>query len=280
MKNKAASLWIILAIYVIAFGAGALCLAALVSVCGALPALFIADAAATVVVFIANLIFHNASTYDPYWSVQPPVIAAACYAFLGADFNPVQLFLLVPLLIWAVRLTVNWAIGFDNLEWQDWRYTSYEKQYPKIYQLIVFVGIMFMPTCLVFLGCVPLVFMLAAANPAPLFPALGGIIILLGTCLEISADWSMREYKKEADRGPYIFRGLWKYLRHPNYLGEMLVWVGVFIGSLENFNLQNAGGCILIILLFIFVSIPMMEKHMLGKSPAYAEYRKRVRVFI
>ena len=39
--------------------------------------LLIADALATVATFIFSLIFKNASVYDPYWSVQPPVILVA-----------------------------------------------------------------------------------------------------------------------------------------------------------------------------------------------------------
>ena len=39
--------------------------------------LLVADTAATVFTFVFSLIFKNASVYDPYWSVQPPVILAA-----------------------------------------------------------------------------------------------------------------------------------------------------------------------------------------------------------
>ena len=44
-------------------------------------ALLIADVAATVLTFLFSLIFSNASVYDPYWSVQPVVIAIgyACF---------------------------------------------------------------------------------------------------------------------------------------------------------------------------------------------------------
>lgn len=45
--------------------------------CHWIGSLLIADVAATVVTFIFSLLFHNASVYDPYWSVQPIVIVAA-----------------------------------------------------------------------------------------------------------------------------------------------------------------------------------------------------------
>jgi len=44
---------------------------------------FIADIAATAVIFIVSVIFDNASVYDPYWSVQPMVITPLLAAAKG-----------------------------------------------------------------------------------------------------------------------------------------------------------------------------------------------------
>jgi hypothetical protein len=41
--------------------------------------LFVADTAATVIVFVSNLICKNASVYDPYWTVQPVLLITAMY---------------------------------------------------------------------------------------------------------------------------------------------------------------------------------------------------------
>ena len=83
--------------------------------------LLIADAAATAVTFIFSLIFGNASVYDPYWSVQPPVILIA---FLwGKRPTVLGILLAVAVGFWAVRLTANWAYTFGDLTHQDWRYT-------------------------------------------------------------------------------------------------------------------------------------------------------------
>ena len=82
-ENRVASFAVVTAVYIIATVVGIL-------VYNALEldwwlSLLIADVAATVVTFIFSLIFGNASVYDPYWSVQPPVIliASICQSLAG-----------------------------------------------------------------------------------------------------------------------------------------------------------------------------------------------------
>jgi steroid 5-alpha reductase family enzyme len=276
LKNKSLSLLLIAIVYVLSFGAGG---AALYFLKGRIPPLvnlFIADTTATVIVYIFNLFFKNASFYDPYWSVQPPLLLAGFYFVYGVPFQAVHLWAVIPLILWAIRLTVNWAVGFDNLAWQDWRYRSIKEQNPRHEKAIVFFGIMYMPTCLVFLGTIPLWYMVNAVELSPLPPCLGGIVILTGTILEFIADREMKRYKADPRRGPYIYSGLWKYSRHPNYLGEILVWTGLFIAGLQNFHSLSLPGALLIIVLFITTSIPMMEKHLLARTPLYRDYQRDV----
>jgi steroid 5-alpha reductase family enzyme len=262
-------------IYAAAFGAGAAVLGAAAPFLPPLWALFAADAAATVLVFICGQVFKNASVYDPYWSVQPPVLALAFFRLLDAPFHAVQLLTLIPLVCWSLRLTLNWIAGFDNLEWEDWRYRDLKRAAPFPW-LVIFLGVMMMPTCLVFLGCIPLWGLLQAETPGPVLPAAGGLLILLGTAFEHCADSQMRAYKQRPNHGPCIDEGLWRYSRHPNYLGEILVWAGVFTAGLERFSPLHCVGLPLIILLFTLISIPMMEKHLLTKRPEYAHYRATV----
>ncbi|MDR2516761.1 MAG: DUF1295 domain-containing protein [Spirochaetaceae bacterium] len=274
-KDKGHSLLLIALIYAAAFGSGAAVLAAAAPLMHPLWALFAADTAATVMVFMSNLICKNASVYDPYWSVQPVLLITAMFWQYGAAFHPVQLLTLIPLACWSLRLTLNWMSGFDNLDWEDWRYRDLKRRAP-CPCLVIFLGVMMMPTCLVFLGCIPLWYLLHAETPGPVLPAAGGLFILLGTALEHVADSQMRSYRRNPNRSPCIDEGLWRYSRHPNYCGEILVWVGVFIAALSNFSLLSCAGVVLIMLLFTVVSIPMMEKHLLEKRPEYARYRKMV----
>jgi steroid 5-alpha reductase family enzyme len=278
-KGKAVSLLLVTAVYVLAFGAASLVFHFLKDVLPPLSGLFIADTTATAVVYLFYLIFKNASVYDPYWSVQPLLLLTGFYLGCGLPFRAIHLWVVVPLVFWAVRLTVNWAMGFDNLAWQDWRYRDIIKNYPKYEKPLIFFGIMYMPTCLVFMGTIPLWCLLNTADSRAgewIPVCLGGIIVLLGAVLELIADTQMKRYKADPNRGPCIRGGIWKYSRHPNYLGELLVWTGLFIAGLQNFRLISLPGVLGIMALFIAISIPMMEKHLLAKTPLYRDYRRDV----
>jgi steroid 5-alpha reductase family enzyme len=286
IKSKPASLCFILLVYLAAFGAGGAALRFFADTLGSLVNMFLAVSIATVLVYIFNLLCDNASVYDPFWSVQPLFIAAGFFFILKVPFEARQLIVLVPLCLWSIRLTLNWAIGFDNLAWQDWRYRDIKKKFPRAEKVIVFIGIMYMPTCFVFLGTVPLWFILTAPASglagASVFAGeiVGGAVILLGTALELAADTQMKSYKRDPKKPPYIDRGLWRYSRHPNYLGEILIWGGLFIAGLRNFSPLSVPGVTLIIVLFTVVSIPMMEKHLLEKTPEYNNYRRNVSALI
>ena len=116
-QNRAVSFIVVTLVYIIATVVGVLVYRALTL--DWWLSLLIADVAATVATFIFSLIFKNASVYDPYWSVQPPVILVA-FA-IGRELTLLGVLLLVVVSFWAIRLTANWAYTFGNLNHQDWR---------------------------------------------------------------------------------------------------------------------------------------------------------------
>ena len=76
--------------------------------------------------------------------------------------------------------------------------------------------------------------------------------------------------------------GLWSASCHPNYFGEVLFWWGLFLFvPLAHPDFWWAiAGPIAILLLFLGISIPMMERHLLAEHPTYAEYQRRVSPFV
>lgn len=61
---------------------------------------------------------------------------------------------------------------------------------------------------------------------------IGAMIVLVGFLLELFADIQMQTFRKARKSKDEIIRiGLWKHARHPNYLGEILVWFLVFMYS-------------------------------------------------
>ena len=240
--------------------------------------LLIADVAATVVTFIFSLVFNNASVYDPYWSVQPPVILVA-FA-VGKDLTGFGLLLLFVVSFWAIRLTVNWAYTFADLNHQDWRYTMLKEKTGAFYPIINFVGIHMVPTLVVY-GCIlPGVY---AIREGVSGNALSTLFLTLSFCAAIMqgvADIQMHSFRRHRD-GAFNRHGLWAYSRHPNYLGEILMWwgVGLSVAYASPSAWYLLAGAFANTLLFICVSIPMAEGRQSQKE-GYAEYKKQTRVLL
>ena len=234
-----------------------------------------ADIIATIVVFVMSMIFRNSSLYDPYWSVAPVPIV---YFFLhlapeGDDMR--QILMLVVTWLWAIRLTLNWARGWPGLVHEDWRYVDLAKKSGVFYPLVSLSGIHLFPTLLVFLGCIPVYY--AAQSTAPLhwIDYLATFVALLGTGLELVADEQLKAFvKSNKDKTAVMTRGIWAYSRHPNYLGEITFWLGLFLFALAvdpGAYWWTGIGFLAMVILFVGISIPMMDKHHLAKRPKYQD---------
>lgn len=246
---------------------------------------FAADVAATVVVFGFSYVFDNSSFYDAYWSVIPPAIAVWFVAAASPDADTARQAIVLGLLtLWAVRLTWNWARGWTGLGHEDWRYVDLRASQGKLYWIVSFFGLHFFPTLTVFLGCLPLWLALGeGTRPLGWLDAIGAACALGGTALEFFADNQLRAYKRTNPPAGSTFEGgLWAWSRHPNYLGEILLWIG-----LAFFGLAAAGfvwwswvGAVVMVAMFRFASLPMIEKRMLARRPGYEERQRRVSLLI
>ncbi len=237
--------------------------------------LLIADIACTVFVFIFSMIFKNASVYDPYWSVQPIVIVVffAC----GHMITLPSLLLLISIIYWGIRLTGNWAYTFGGLKHQDWRYTKFENESGKIYPLINLAGIHLMPTLIVYLCTLPAVFVIRNELSANAGSVIGMAVCIGAATLQLFSDVQMQKYRKSGENG-LIRTGLWKYARHPNYLGEILMWWGVGIQAVSVMpdHWYLLAGALANTIMFFAVSIPLADKRQ-SQKPGYAEYKAATR---
>ncbi len=248
---------------------------------GPLLALAIADLVGTAVVFGFSYRFNNSSLYDPYWSVAPPLMATFWWVAGQArgEFLGRALLVLGLMVIWAARLTFNWAVRWGGLGHEDWRYVAQREVHRHFYWPVSFLGIHLMPTVLVFLGCLPLIPALGVPrqpwNNLDLFAALLTVAAIL---VEARADLEVTRFKGDKqNQGKLLVSGLWRYCRHPNYLGEMAFWWGLFFFGLaaNPSYLWTVAGAGAISLLFVTISIPMMEKRFLSRYPEYEAYRRR-----
>lgn len=276
MKNRTLSFVIVAVVYILAAVLG-------IFVYRWLPFawwlnLLIADTAATVLTFVFSLIFRNASVYDPYWSVQPIVILVA-FA-IGKALTLDRVLLLIAVCFWGVRLTANWAYTFCGLTHQDWRYTMLKEKTGIFYPVINFVGIHMVPTLIVY-GCtVPAVYAFCYDGAWNAGSILFFLVSVGAAVLQGTADIQMHRFRKKRT-GTFIRTGLWKYSRHPNYLGEILMWWGVALAvvCMHPGAWYLCAGAVANTVLFLVVSIPMADNRQAAK-PGFGEYKKQTRMLL
>jgi steroid 5-alpha reductase family enzyme len=227
-----------------------------------------ADLAATVVVFGFSFAFRNSSFYDAYWSVAPIAIALYWIAVSAPDVPAARQVLAAALVAaWGVRLTWNWARGWTGLDHEDWRYVDLQHKTGRLYWLVSFSGIHVAPTLWVFAGCLPLYpALVVGTRGLGALDALGVGVTAAAIALEARADQELRRFRTAPGRrsGDVLDTGLWSLSRHPNYLGEMGFWWGLWIlGLAADPGWWWTGvGALSITLMFRFVSLPMIETRM------------------
>ena len=261
--------------------AGALVTSAILGHDSPIRTVFVADCVATLVVFAASMAFSNSSLYDPYWSVAPPVIALYwSSAVLGPPAVAARQWLVLALVFaWGIRLTANWARGWPGLHHQDWRYDMLRERASAPYWLVSLTGIHYFPTLIVFVGCLPLYAALAAgARPLGFVDGLAFAVTAGAIALEGIADEQLRAFNRAKQGGEICTRGLWGWSRHPNYLGEMGFWWGLWLFGVAAAPewYWTAIGPLAITVMFVAASIPMLERRSHERRPGYAEHVKRV----
>ena len=243
----------------------------------------VADVLATLVVFASSRLHHNSSMYDAYWSVAPPLLMLWWWAERepGADAGRFTLLALV-MVLWAVRLTANWAWSWPGLHHEDWRYPLLRDKAGSAAVLADLFAIHLVPTIQVFLALLPVY---VATRPGRDLGWLDVVALLVGlgsVALETVADLQMRRFTSNARRGDVMDRGVWGWSRHPNYLGELGVWVSMALFGLA----ASPGdwwvvvGAVGIWAMLSFASIPMMEERSLARRPEYQQVVDRVARFL
>ncbi len=248
----------------------------------------LADFVATVVIFAYSRFFDNSSFYDPYWTVAPAVTAVWMAVGPGTGGNATrQLLVIVFVGLWALRLTANWVRSWEGMKHEDWRYVDFRAQWGRWYWLGSFAAIHLFPTIMTFAGSLPM--WPATSSKAPLGPLdFVAVAVTCGaTLLQGIADEQMRRFRADqaakGESGAICEVGLWRWSRHPNYFGECLFWVGVWLFGVAadpGSAWWTSVGFVAILAMFVFGTIPLMEKRSLRRRPSYASTQRRISMLV
>ena len=120
-----------------------------------------------------------------------------------------------------------------------------------------------------------------SASQLGIWDGIGLSIWILGFGIETIADNQKTVFNKESNnQGKWIDRGLWSYTRHPNYLGEILLWTGIAFFGVSCFTGLEKVAWISPVFIFLLLTkisgIPILNKRALekwGDNPEYQKYR-------
>ncbi len=229
----------------------------------------IANSVATFFIFIMSTVFKNSTIYDPYWSVAPMVMVIPFIQTLSSA----SVLLLGVLYFWALRLTWNWIKTFKDLHTQDWRYNHFKNKSKKLWPIVNFFGIHYMPTMVVYLAMIPAFMVLTGAYQASFLTVFAFFITITAVLIQAVADRQMHQHLNQQNK-TVLDSGLWACSRHPNYFGEIIFWFGIFLMMLSVNPAFIAGiGALVNLLMFIGISIPLMERRQLQRRPEYQTYQ-------
>lgn len=187
--------------------------------------------------WIIGLLQRSFWLIDPYWTILPPLLAHFYQLNPRAESNVARSAVSMTLIwIWAARLT--WSY-FRREEWkfgqqEDWRYTKMARENERYWWLLSFltVGVAQQPM-LVGIS-LPAYSVHQSSHAWCWVDAVAVVLSVSGLTLAYLADTQlytyMTENKARSHRGehpvPVLATGVWRYSRHPNYLGETLWWLG------------------------------------------------------
>ncbi len=240
---------------------------------------------ATIFIYVFSVLLRNSSLYDPFWSLAPvPIVLVLSN---GMSSLEVKLLVVIPITLWAIRLTRNWIISWEGFSHEDFRYKDLKNTNKFQAELNNLFGIHLIPTLIVNFGLFPLFYLVDVVQTDSsvliYYLYLASIFTFLAVVLETVADEQMREFRDNPEnRGKTMKYKLWKYSRHPNYLGEVLFWYGIYFMGLSTglLPLWLILCPTLMLALFIFISCPMMDKRSLKNRSDYAEYMRKTSMLL
>jgi steroid 5-alpha reductase family enzyme len=232
--------------------------------------------ATTLLVFIGlwliSLRLGDASIVDFYWGPGFAVIAWIAWCMSGR-YDPFQLMLCFALSLWGFRL--GWHI-FKRHKGEDPRYQELRKNHGAAFGQKSLWLVFGLQAVIQWLASSPiLVAMLASSQQNPVLLALGAAMFISGFILEWQADVALSRFKADPkNKGKLLKTGMFRKVRHPNYLGEIILQFGIGLMAFGlTLNPFAFFGPLLMTALIVKLSgVPMLETQ-LSKREGFVEWK-------
>lgn len=206
------------------------------------------------------------------------LLLATVTLWLGEDFSFPKIVGSLMVILWSLRLGAY--LSYRILVWgEDNRFDEMRSKFWS------FLGFWIMQILWVFLTCLPVVYFNSLDSPDSVnaLASIGIGMFSVGFIIEAWADYSKFNHKLNGEK--WCTSGLWKYSRHPNYFGNILLWFGIFVFCYSyEVPLWTVIGPLWTTFLLLFVSgIPLLEAsadEKYGNDSEYLLYKSNTSVLI
>ena len=231
------------------------------------------------VVFLPSYYWHTEKFYDLTGSVTYIFITlVALYhkgQFIGPRADIRSLLLAMIIIIWALRLG---SFLFMRIlkDKEDRRFNEWK------FSFALFLRTWTLQGMWIFLTSIAAITAISTRKiVAPdILLFVGGFLWLFGFLFETISDFQKRKFKSKNKDG-FITSGLWSVSRHPNYFGEIVLWIGVAIiayPTLYGWQYISLISPLFVYLLLTRVSgVTLLEEHAekkWGKDKKYISYKE------
>ena len=203
--------------------------------------------------FIPAYLFQTEKFYDVSGSIT--YISVVSYCFFN-NYDPLilnigNIVLSIIIVVWALRLG-SFLFFIIKKAGEDIRFREIKKSPTRFFMTWTLQG-MWVSLC----SACALAGIAKGININNYFYC-GLAVFLIGFIVEIVADNQKTKFRSNPkNKDKFINSGLWKFSRHPNYMGEILLWLGISIislSSLEGLELATLISPFSTYLLLVYVS--------------------------
>ena len=233
-------------------------------------------------VFIPAYLLQSERFFDITGSLTYMTVTAIA-VFLSPEIDDRSILLLVLVVIWAGRLGL-FLFRRVHKSGKDGRFDEIKKSFFRFLMTWTLQGLWVTYTVSAALAAITS----GLRKELGLLALIGSLVWLFGFIFEVIADSQKNRFREEpANRGKFIQSGLWAKSRHPNYFGEIVLWIGIAVIAipvLQGWQWVTVISPLFVAVLLIRISgIPMLEKkadEKWGGQEDYEAYKKRTPVLI
>lgn len=243
------------------------------------------------VLFIVSMVFSSIGFKKFVWFISLGYgfsitgLGIAMLVMFRNQLNPVTIVLSTFLMFYGIRLGGYLLI-------RERKSLSYQKTMKDeikdgssmnfLVKVLVWVSCALLYCCEV----APVFFRMKHAVSVDVTSIVGTVIMALGIILETASDFIKNRYKKKNPKR-FCDVGLFKIVRCPNYLGEVVIWTGVFVsgitalsGVVEWIAALLGWICIVYIMFGGARRLELRQNKNYGNDPEYQEYVKKTPIIL